>query len=320
MLARISQIAFLLVALSLLVACRTSQDSEYLAEEIPPCTPVEGATVDPCEPDSLAYLISPVDYAPPSGGSPLSMRELFKDPLGLVAHVALRGTYLPNTLRCTHGNPYRLPSYSKYEEPTELVQLLSINCYVDVRVGAYVLGNGPPSLTVKRYHFKYHEGYFAQIAEGEGKTEEEYIEDFRQLLETDEYIGGIEGREEVLFLGPDATTSTDVWEAIVIWDVQRREDGTVIAVHPERDLWRRFRPDDYQTHRSVLELELPVFTQAVTMARQERVTEYGGRIGADPSLPMLVTDASQLRQYFISVGAYDHPDGPPAQPPPTQAP
>ena len=43
---------------------------------------------------------------------------------------------------------------------------------------------------------------------------------------------------------------------------------------------------------------MPAFTQAVTTAHQARVTEYGGRIGADEDLPMLLTDTNRLRQYF----------------------
>ena len=31
---------------------------------------------------------------------------------------------------------------------------------------------------------------------------------------------------------------------------------------------------------------------------------------------MLLTDVHDLREYYVNVGAYDHPDGPPAQPPP----
>ena len=36
----------------------------------------------------------------------------------------------------------------------------------------------------------------------------------------------------------------------------------------------------------------------------------------DDTLPMLVTDANLLRQYYTDIGAYDQPDGPPVQPPP----
>ena len=183
-------------------------------------------------------------------------------------------------------------------------------------MGAYILGNGPSTLTVKFFREYYGGEWFAMFAAEQGKTEQEYTEDRIQQFETADYVVGRVGREVALFLGPDTSTSTEVWRIIHVWDVQRRDDGTVIAVHPDRNLWRSLRPDDYQTHRSKLEMEMPAFTQAVTTAHQARVTEYGGRIGADEDLPMLLTDANQLRQYFTAVGAYDETDLPPVQPPP----
>ena len=113
-------------------------------------------------------------------------------------------------------------------------------------------------------------------------------------------MGEIVGREEVLFIGPAASLSVEVWQAFAIWDVQQKEDGTVIAVHPDRDLWRSLRPNDYRTHQSKLEMELPAFKQAVTVAHQARVTEYGGRIGPEDiggmvegvELPMLVSNVT----------------------------
>ena len=49
---------------------------------------------------------------------------------------------------------------------------------------------------------------------------------------------GIYGREVVLFIGPGHSHATEVWEVYGTWDVQRKEDGVVIAVHPDRDDWR----------------------------------------------------------------------------------
>ena len=105
----------------------------------------------------------------------------------------------------------------------------------------------------------------------------------------------------VLFIGPTDDLSAEAWLVMATWDVQRQEDDTVVAVHPHRELWRRLRPDDYPTHRAALEMEMPAFKQAVTAAHQARVAEYGGRIGADPSLPMLVTNVDQLRQFFTAL-------------------
>ena len=116
-------------------------------------------------------------------------------------------------------------------------------------------------------------------------------------------MGGIAGREEVLFIGPSSGLSVEVWQAFTIWDVQQREDGTVIAVHPHRDLWRRLRPDEYLTHLSTLEMELPAFEQAVTAAHQARVTENDGRIGPSDAegivegveLPMFISQRGPAR-------------------------
>lgn len=203
---------------------------------------------------------------------------------------------------------------------------LSIDCYVDLRVAEYILGNGPSTLTVVRHFHTYGLGAAQAvfIEQSTGMSERAWFEDFSQRLEGEEYMGGIAGREEILFIGPHSNLSVDVWETFTTWDVQQREDDTVIAVHPQRDLWRSLRPDDYQTHLSVLEMELPDFKQAVTAAHQARVTEYGGRIGPSDDegliegadLPMLVSNVNGLKEYYTAVGSYNHPDGPPSQPPP----
>ena len=288
-----------------------------LTEEIPPCTPVLGSSVDPCEPGVEQYSITAggASSSGELGDEPQNVRELLEPVPGFVSHIVIRGTYLPNTVRCTTGDLLRLPSFWR-DEAVYTANSRAVKCYVDVQVGAYALGNGPSILTVLRFWYTYWDGWLDQTAADEGTTAQEYIEGFRQLLETDDYVGGIVGREEILFLGPATSLSAESLQVFQVWDVQRREDDTVVAVHPDRDLWRRYKPDDYQTHLSALEMELPAFTQAVTTANQARVTEYGGRIGPETDLPMLLINANQLRQYYTAVGAYNHPDGPPAQPPP----
>ena len=234
-------------------------------------------------------------------------------PPAWVTHLVLRGTYLPDTMRCTAGDRFRPPSYLSDEFDYD-VNPRVIKCYIDMRANAYVLGSGPSTLTVYIARDIYWDGGYAGMAADEGTIEQDVIEEIRHQFEAD--IGdALAGREHVLFLGPPPDLSSETWQAIGYWDVQRQEDGVVIAVHPRRELWRHLRPDDYQTHRSALEMELPAFTQAVTTAHQARMEEYGGRIGADATLPMLVSDANQLRQYYTEVGAYDDPDNPPAQPP-----
>ena len=316
----------LLAALTLTIAaCDPSEsvgkeatEPGYLTEEIPPCTPAEGSPVDPCEPGVELPVIAAGGAAslPNLGVEPASLRRMldFDGALTFVSHLVLRGTYLPGTVRCTTGNPFRPPSYLSYEEYDYVDHSFTLKCYADVRVNAYVLGTGPSNLTVQTFFYTYWEGDFVQMAADEGTTERELIEDTRQRFET--YVGGVAGREVILFIGPPSNISAEVWQLKGAWDVQRREDSTVIAVHPNRDLWQRLRSEEYQTHRSALEMELPAFTQAVTTAHEARVAEYGGRIGADTSLPMLETDANRLRQAVTAIGAYNHPDGTPSQPPP----
>ena len=275
------------------------QDGNYLTEDIPPCTPVEGFSVNPCDSDAPQFDMGIAQYVPDLGGEPLSIRELLDDgpSPAWVTHLILRGTYLPGTVRCTAGDLFRPPAYlqGRFRDTTNEQ---SIKCYIDVRANAYVLGSGPSTVTILLLSYGY------------GRHEEELRQQFEMAIDD-----MLPGREHVMGLGPPVDLSSEAWRFLGYWDVQR-EDGSVIAVHPNRDLWQRLRPDDYVTHRSALEMELPTFTQAVTAAHEARVTEYDGRIGEDEDLPDLVTNANNLRDYYIEVGAYDEGEPTPAQPPP----
>lgn len=304
----------LAVPVLVFVACNDEQSapaqtstSEYLTQEIPPCTPVPDSPVDPCDPDASPFEGGAADYSPGLGDQPLSIREMLDDdppPPAWVPHLVLRGTYLPGTVRCTTGDPFRIASYLRGEFG-DTSRELSIKCYIDVRTNAYVLGSGPSILTVLLFIWSYWDEY-----------EQTLIEELRQQIRTsiDNYFPG---REHVMFIGPPVDLSSEVWRFMGSWDVQRRENGTIIVVHPDHDLWLTLRPDDYQTHVAALEMELPAFTQAVTEAHQARMTEYEGRIGADENLPMLVIDANKLRDYYTEVGAHAPGVPTPAPPPPT---
>ncbi len=227
-----------------------------------------------------------------------------------VSHLVVRGTYLPNTVRCTTGDLFRPQDYLARRTFGIPVDTYSFKCYIDMRVNSYILGSGPSSLSVIFFILPYVKGDYAD----ENRTWQEGVEALRQVFEAD-FAPIYAGREHVVPLSPPHDLSSLAWRLGPRWDVQRKDDGTVIAVHPSRDLWRRLRPDDYQTHRATLEMELPAFTQAVTTAHQARVTEYEGRIGADEDLPALVTNANELRDYYTAARVPSLPDDP-AQPPP----
>ena len=287
-------------------------EPQYLTEEIPPCSPVEGASVDPCEP--VAPI--PLEGYGAFGSEPRSVRVFLDSVRGdgfIVAHVVLRGTYVPGTVRCDiSGGADGIPTYYGAERQIEYLRVNSVNCYADVRVNAYIMGSGPPTLTVlaRAYLLSSKPEGLAYLR----NTAEAALIKGGYHIRGNVPAGGITGREHVLFLDVSGDLSVEAWEVISMWDVQRLEDDTVIAVHPYRDLWRLYRPDDYRIHRSKLEMELPAFTRAVTAAHQARLTEYGGRTGSDTRLPMLVTDANRIRQYYTAIGAYTHPYGPPVSP------
>ena len=254
----------LLVVLLLVVACESEPPSAsytgYLEEEIPPCTPVEGSSIDPCDPDV------PTEYCAGCtrlGDEPFSIREVLNGspPQSLVPHLVVRGTYIPGTVRCTAGSVFRpppnLPDVVGYHGVRR-----SLKCYVDVRANAYVLGSGASTLSILVLSYIYWEDYH-YIPYQEGRTQQDLIEeDMHRFEDLINYL--YLGRENMLFIGPDSDLSSEAWLLMGYWDVQRREDGTAIAVHLERNEWRRYQPHNYLTHRSVLEMELPAFTQAVT--------------------------------------------------------
>ena len=254
------------------------------------------------------------------GSEPWNIRFFLDSDRGdgfIVAHVVLRGAYVPGTVRCdVSGGPNGTPTYMGAERQIEYLPFNFVNCFADVRVNAYIVGSGPPTLTVLVRKFPYWVYSKPENVAYTRNTAEAALLEGGHLHEGEVPAGGITGREHVLFLDGPADLAVEAWEVISTWDVQRLEDDTVIAVHPHRDLWRDFTPDDYLTHRSKLEMELPAFTRAVTAAHEARLTEYGGRTGLDERLPMLVTDANRISQYFAAIGAYNHPYDPAVEPPP----
>ncbi len=298
----------------------------YYEDTRPPCEPIKDSHIDPCEP---GIEIDTTPLSPPRSGwihdysTPFTVRNILDgDSLASISHTVVRGTFIPNTARCDSGVPYRVPSYI---QPGYFQNSIAIQCYADVRTNAYILGIGPPQLTVQVAFHHYWDGYYAGIAEDEGIAEAEVVETIRAAhVFTLEHDPGIYGREVVLFLGPSHNHATEVWEIFALWDVQRQEDNSVIAVHPDRDSWKELRPDDYETHKSKLELSLPKLTKDVSTADDARRRENGKRIAPDNieskapgvTLPMLETDINRLGDFLKATGAYNHEDGPPVKPPP----
>ena len=102
--------------------------------------------VDPCEPDAEQYVTTGggLSTIPNFVAEPRNMRGMFNYTSDAISHIVLRGTFLADTVRCTADNPFRPPSFLSYDEYDYFLHALAILCYVDVRVGAYILGMDHP--------------------------------------------------------------------------------------------------------------------------------------------------------------------------------
>ena len=87
----------------------------------------------------------------------------------------------------------------------------------------------------------------------------------------------------------------------------------MVVLHTDWDYWSEI---DYERYRSQIEWSLADFKALITAAHQQRVTDWGGRVGPDAHVPVAHTDANTLHDFYVNIGAYDHPDGPPELPPP----
>ena len=308
MFSRIPILGVITVAALLALAACSNSGTSFSAKGVAPCTPVAGSPVDPCDPDLPSMEAEWGAHSRPElDNTPVNIREILDGGADATwaTHLIVRGTYLPNTVRCSSGHSFSPPSHLQ-DEFSILAGTFSAKCYIDVRANAYIVGDGPATLTVMATSWIY------ANANPDGEDETTRYRGIGHSQTWAELVNRyFPGREEVLFLAPSEDLSTEAWRLVTSWDVQRQENGTIMVVHPERNLWQELRPNDYQTHKASLEMTLSAFTQATTSANQARMTEYGGRVGADTSTPMLTTNANQLSQYFTSVGATA-----PAPPPP----
>ena len=229
----------------------------------------------------------------------------------------VRGQYIPGTVRCANRNILRFHPYFTVETREYENGLGFVRCFADLQVVDYIVGSGPSILTVLAQWALYWDTTLtaAQAEASRRSTERALVNGGSASRLREVPSGGIAGVEAVFFLGPTYDASIEAWEPFTIWDVERRADGTVIAVHPERSRWQD--KDDYKKkYRSQVEMTLPAFKAAAQAAHQARLADYGGRIDADEDLPQLVTDANNLHALHVETGNVNHPDGPPVQPPP----
>ena len=259
----------------------------YLQEEIGPCTPVPRSEQDPCEARKHPQLRGG-GYEAPHLEIPAYWDLYYEqdEPVSIFTpHLVVRGTFLPSTTRC---DVYQrvFPDFVNFPMGDDDYLL---TCFVDARVNDYLIGKGPPRLTIAAYN----EPILFERGDSLG-----FLDKRR-----DKTVEALEGREGVFFLGPYPTTVLEAWWMIEFWDVQRNGDAvSVVAPYKEsveENLWRvSFTEEEI----ALLERPLDDFEAVISKGAVARATKTGGRIGIGDDLPMLVTDANLLRPYYEGPG------------------
>ena len=273
----------------------TDQEKEtevlYLEEIIPPCAAVDGSSRDPCAAGTLPVIVhhDELSEAAKIHAPPLETILNYWDSVrSKSTHIVLRGTVLPDTTRC---EIYDLIMADYLDEAIrqQFSGWRKVNCFSDVRVNEYLLGTGPPQLSVIMW---------IENPPGPPSLKEQVADAY-------------EGAEGILFLSTGHSLQLEAWEMAYFWDVQQIDSETrVIAT--DKDEYPQ-TPENL----ALLDNTLADFRTKITKAAATRAAHTGGRIGTDPSLPLLLTDANQLSTYYGAIGAvYDNPEQAPTTPPP----
>ena len=95
-----------------------------------------------------------------------------------------------------------------------------------------------------------------------------------------------------------------------VWFLQRDAEGEIRAVDQVRELVIDELKNQWY------DFPLSELVEQIKNAAENRAVVTEGRIGFDPRLPLLVTDANQLQDFFVSVGAVYEGDDATVLPPP----
>ena len=342
--------AFLVLVLVLVSACGGSspdtgatavdtQTVSYLEETIPPCTPVEHTQQDPCEFQTVSHVeaLSATGSSFRLGNRQPNFTGLLKGSglggLG-VPHIVIRGTVQAGTTRCDIY-PVILPDY--LAPRPGLGAEAYYYCFVDVRVNEYLVGTGPPTLAVVTHR----ENIWPINVDNWPEVEDVWI---RTLSNPHSRTAtAYEGRELVMLLRPTTSIAVEAWSSRGLfrrWFVQRDDTNDIRAVAQEMHLAetaeQRARLD-----LSLTELESQIRAAATARAALLPGSESGsatrsetsgpsttmrtaagtvrpvGGLGTLEPVPLLVTDANHLQNFYVEVGAvYEGDDATTVLPPP----
>ena len=284
----------------------------YLDKVIPPCTLVTVPGKDPCKPRPDI----PNDIMD-GGPVPLLMWRHYSEYLGKasewyegisssrgdIAHIALRGTGVPNTARCASQIPMVGHGYSTDTRRHSDFLGHSTLCFIDVKVQEYIAGKGAPTVTLQVSHAPWN---FKGVRWDDVSTWDDFVK--RQIEQR--YAGS----EHLFYIQPSIFTGAEAWEARADFDIVRNE--------PPFDYWYDSLNNECDTdlcahHRKLASIyKYPEIISETRKLHKELVKKHGGRITAEPGVADLVLDTYELTSFFTQVGAYENTSVTPAPPPP----
>ena len=289
----------------------TNGEVSYLSQVIPPCSMLLKPNVDPCPPANPPQMhtvsfksfgpLWPLDEVPPSFDKILLQTGETHNP-----HIVIRGTVQPDSTRCklyTIIVPNYLSDDSKDLDYT-LNSTYHYYCFVDVNVQEYIVGIGPPVLTVALHRevMWIIEEDNPDIFDQDGNilpSSEKIVEEYSDYAASRTAVA-YEGKEMILFLANTLSIAVESWETLeenlYIWFLQKTDEGIRVVA---QDII--FALTDEQ--HAKLDLPLNDMILEIKRAHQNKLLQTGGRIGIDPALPMMVTDANFLQNFYKSIGA-----------------
>ena len=281
----------------------------YLKENVPPCTPIDQGGPNPCESRST----SPRTRTSDSSFSMLpdvlpTVSEMINElPPTMTPHIVVRATGLPDTTRCDGLYPVRTANFEP--EDSWLSNMFRYYCFTDFKINEYIIGDGPPQLTIK------HATGRVNLADPDDveTIDEQWVKEIFDLPEP-ERGSRFQGRELVMMLGLPENYSVETWSPrgyyYSMWYIIR-ENNELRAMATAMDRWART-----DQHRRQMNRPLDELIQEIKEAIETRTAQTGGRIGLDPTLPMLITDANNLQDFYQAVGAVYEGDDATVLPPP----
>ena len=288
---------------------KRDQQRKYLQGTVPPCVKDNETDSDPCRPFPAGIDI------PPNGTSIrlpeieysiyewISTKYDRSERPETAVHVLIRGMMVPQSTRCKTSYPATVPYYV-ITDSTNWEGWMWLYCFIDFAVHDYIVGDGPPILTMVGGGTNYHDVQYPVNAAWLEKQSEEV---------KDHIAFRYSGREMILGIAPYGHDSVETWGAMYRMYLQRDKMGRVIVVSPIRPFYGT-NPTPEQLAR--LEYPLADFEREAAAALNKFKTETGGRIGIDSSLPTLITDANDLHSYYVNeLRAYENLTATPAPPP-----